>query len=74
MGWVMLPGGTCYSPGMARDPIRGSPDLNVVFRKSAAALAEAFRGLADEHHADADATRDLLAAADAIDRALRHLG
>lgn len=58
---------------MARDPTRGSPDPNEVFRKSAAALAEAFRGLADEHHDDADAKRDLLAAADAIDRALRHL-
>lgn len=58
---------------MARHPIRGSPDPNAVFRKSAAALAEAFRGLANEHSEDADGVRDLLEAADAIDRALRHL-
>ncbi len=53
---------------------RSDTDPNKVFRKSAAALAEAFRGLADEHRDDADAMRDLLAAANAIDRALRHLG
>ncbi len=50
---------------MARDPIRGSPDPNEVFRKSAAALAEAFRGLADERRDDRDAM---------IDRAVLHLG
>jgi hypothetical protein len=58
---------------MPRDPGRSSPDPNAFFRKSAAGLAEAFRGLADEHRSDPDAMRDLLAAADAIDRALDHL-
>jgi hypothetical protein len=58
---------------MARDPSRSSPNPNAVFRKSAAALAEAFRGLADEHRDDPTAVRDLLAAAAAIDQALNHL-
>jgi hypothetical protein len=57
---------------MAREPSRSSPDPNAVFHKSAAALAGAFRGLADEHRDDPIAVRDLLAAADAIDQALNH--
>jgi hypothetical protein len=58
---------------MARDLTRRNPDPNAVFRMTAAALAKAFRGLADEHRDDPDAMRDLLTAADAIDRALHHL-
>jgi hypothetical protein len=67
-------GRPCYHRGMAREP-PPPPDLNVIFRRSAAALAEAFRGLAREREAtDPEAVKDLLAAASAIERPLAHIG
>jgi hypothetical protein len=58
---------------MARDPAP-APDPNAIFRRSAVALAEAFRGLARERKDDPEAVKDLLAAASAIERALTRIG
>jgi hypothetical protein len=50
-----------------------SPDPTAIFTRSAHALAETFRALARERAGDVEAVHDLEAAADAIDRALRHI-
>ena len=65
------PGRATVRPRMARE---SNPDPTAIFSRSAHALAETFRALAREQgDADHDAVHDLTAAADAIDRALRHI-
>jgi hypothetical protein len=49
------------------------PDAIALFARTARALGDALRGLARERKDDPAAARDLTAAADALDRALRHI-
>jgi hypothetical protein len=50
-----------------------TPDGMAIFTRTALGLAEAFRGLAHEREGDREAKRDLLAAAEAVEKAIGHL-
>jgi hypothetical protein len=58
---------------MALDDPPTPEEADAVFRRTALALAEAFRGLADERKADPEVAKDMTDAAEAIEKAVAHL-
>jgi hypothetical protein len=58
---------------MALDDPPTPEDADAIFRRTALALAEAFRGLADERKDDPEAAQDMTDAAEAIEKAVAHL-